>query len=140
MIPPACRTLRSLDETARPPRAGRRHDEPAEKLQVPGRTAQRGKGGRRDVGRAEGGPAPRKDGADGEKGVPRWDRLGADERRAWSAQIAASEAHEQGLPALASPAQHRAVAAVLARGCTTGRAGAPAGGPARSLASVRRGP
>ena len=126
MTPPACRTL---DEAARPPRAGRRRDEPAEKLQVPGRTAQRGQGRRQDVVRAGGGPAPRKDGADGEKGAPRWDRLGADERRAWSARIAASEAHEQGLPALASPAQHRAVAAVLARGCTTGPADVAASGP-----------
>ena len=116
MIPPACRTLRSLDESA-------------EKLQVPGRTAQRGKGRRQDVGRAGGEPALRKDGADGEKGAPRWDRLGADERRAWSAQIAASEAHEQGLPALASPAQHRAVAAVFARACTTGPADVAASGP-----------
>lgn len=126
MTPPACRTL---DEAARPPRAGRRHDEPAEKLQVPARTARGGKGRRQEVGRAGGGPAPRKDGADGEKGAPRWDRLGAEERRSLSAEIAASEAQEQGLPALASPARHRAVAAVFARACTTGPADVAASGP-----------
>jgi len=140
VIRPACPLLRSADEAAGPPRAGRQRDEQGEKL-VLGRTAQRGKGGRQAVGWAGGGRAPRKNGVDGEKGAPRWDRLSDGERRSWSAHIAATEALVQGLPALASPAQHRAVAAVLARGCTTGRAdapGCPGGGPL--VASVRRGP
>ena len=94
-----------------------------------GATAQRGKGGRHDVGWAGGGPAPRNDGGVGEKGALRWDRLGADERRSWSAQIAAKEARAQGLPTLASPAQHRLVAALFAKASTTAPADVAAGEP-----------
>lgn len=129
MTPPAWRKFRPLDETAGPPRAGRRRDEPAEKLHVPGGTAQRGKGRRQGVGRAGGTPAPRQDRSVANKGAPRWDRLGPDERRVWSARIAASEAHEQGLPTLASPAQHRVVAAVFAKASTTAPADVAAGEP-----------
>ena len=95
----------------------------------PARAVQRGKQRQAEAGQEGPRRASRDDSAGDEGGSLRWDRLGAEERRAWSAQIAASEAHEQGLPALASPAQHRAVAAVLARGCTTGPADAAAGGP-----------
>ena len=95
----------------------------------PARAVQRVKQRRQEAGQEGARRAFRDDSAGDEGGSLRWDRLGAEERRAWSAQIAASEAHEQGLPALASPAQHRAVAAVLARGCTTGPADAAAGGP-----------
>ena len=69
------------------------------------------------------------DSAGDEGGSLRWDRLGADERRAWSAQIAASEARAQGLGALASPAQHRAVAAAFAKASTTGPADVAASEP-----------
>jgi len=119
------------DEVAQLSRARRRRDEGVEKVQIApgGRTAQRGEGRRRDVGRARRRPGPGKDGAGATTGTPRWDRLGADERRSWSAQIAAREAHGQGLAALASPAQHRAVAAVLARACATSPVDVPAGEP-----------
>ena len=129
MITPACRTLRSLDETARPPRAGRRHDEPAEKLHVPGRTVQRGKERQAEAGQEGARRASRDDSAGDEGGSLRWDKLGADERRSWSAQIAAKEARAQGLPTLASPAQHRLVAALFAKASTTAPADVAAGEP-----------
>ena len=115
-------SLRSL------PRVGRR---PHERIETPvraGGAAHPGKGGR-----AEDGPAFPKDRVVTKKGALRWDRLSADERSSWSARVAANEAHEQGLPVLASPAQHRAVAAVLAKANATGAAGAPACGRLRPL-------
>jgi len=115
-------SLRSL------PRVGRR---PHERIETPvraGGAAHPGKGGR-----AEDGPAFPKDRVVTKKGVLRWDRLSTDERRSWSARVAASEALGQGLPPLASPGQHRAVAAVLARANATNPAGAPAGGRLRPL-------
>lgn len=115
-------SLRSL------PHAGRQRDDKSQTPVRAGGAAHPGKGGR-----AEDGPAFPKDRVVTKKGALRWDRLSADERSSWSARVAANEAHEQGLPVLASPAQHRAVAAVLAKANATGAAGAPACGRLRPL-------
>ena len=81
----------------------------------PARAAQRGKERQAQAGQ--------------EGGSLRWDRLSGDERRSWSARIAAREARAQGLGALASPAQHRVVAAVLVKASTTAPADVAAGEP-----------
>ena len=73
-------------------------------------------------------PGGTKGGATPEGGGVRWDWLSEKERRAWSSELAAREAREQRLPIVASPAQHRKIAAIFA---TRNRAGRAYGAPER---------
>ena len=43
----------------------------------------------------------------------RWDKLSDEERRAWSAEVAKQEALAQDIPLLASPREHRKIAAIM---------------------------
>lgn len=69
--------------------------------------------------------------------APRWDQLTGEKRRAWSAEIAAKEALAQGLPLVASPEQHRQVAAILveAKPHHRGTGSKTPGGPPPALAA-----
>ena len=95
----------------------------------PARAVQRVKERQAKAGQEGARRASRDDSAGDEAGSLRWDRLSGDERRSWSARIAAREARAQGLGALASPAQHRAVAAAFAKASTTGPADVAASEP-----------
>ena len=95
----------------------------------PARAVQRVKERQAKAGQEGARRASRDDSAGDEAGSLRWDRLSGDERRSWSARIAAREARAQGLGALASPAQHRAVAAAFAKASTTGPADVATGEP-----------